>query len=67
MNVRRKLLAVTLGAGLAFTGFRLGAGGRSTANPCRPAQVMPTTSTAHYDAGTAPLPHSGVAAYVGLR
>jgi len=48
MNVRRKLLAVTLGAGLAFTGFTLGAGGRSTAKPARPAQVMPTTTTTRY-------------------
>ena len=48
MNVRRKLIAVAMGAGLVLTGFTFGAGGSSTAKPVRPAQVYPTTTTTGY-------------------
>jgi hypothetical protein len=47
MNVRRKLIAVALGAGLALTGFAF-AGGGSTAKPASPAQAYPTTTTNGY-------------------
>jgi hypothetical protein len=46
MNVRRKLIAVALGAGLALTGVTFAGG--SAAKPARPAQMYPTTTTTGY-------------------
>lgn len=47
MSVRRKLVAIGLGAGLALTGLVFGAGGNSSVKPAPPAQ-MPTTTTTGY-------------------
>jgi hypothetical protein len=48
MNVRRKLIAVALGAGLALTGLTFGMGGNSAAKPAPHAQMEPTTTTTRY-------------------